>query len=244
MSFLFPTLLTIGLPLIAVPVLIHLINLRRQQKIRWAAMQFLLQSERQNKRWILFKQWLLLATRMAAIGLLVLLLAHVVVRNEWLRLLGSGTTHHVVLVDDSYSTSDRWESTSALGEAKRAVQAIIDQAHQQSDSQLVTLLRFSEAVRLSAGAQPEIFAEAIDDDFRSKLEAIVAGWQPSQTDVGPANALKAIPRLPLVGEDQTVILYVVSDFRTRQFGSATEVRKLLEDMKPDIAQIHLVRSVR
>ncbi|MGD9636283.1 MAG: CARDB domain-containing protein, partial [Pirellulales bacterium] len=42
----------------------------------------------------------------------------------------------------------------------------------------------------------------------------------------------------------TVILYVVSDFRTRQFGSATEVRKLLEDMKPDIAQIHLVRSVR
>ena len=53
--------------------------------------------------------------------LLVLLLAHVVVRNEWLRLLGSGTTHHVVLVDDSYSMSDRWENTSALAEAKRAV---------------------------------------------------------------------------------------------------------------------------
>ena len=60
MSFLFPSLLTIGLPLMAVPVLIHLINLRRQQKIRWAAMQFLLESQRQNKRWILFKQWLLL----------------------------------------------------------------------------------------------------------------------------------------------------------------------------------------
>lgn len=244
MSFLFPTLLTIGLPLIAVPVLIHLINLRRQQKIRWAAMQFLLESERQNKRWILFKQWLLLAARMAAIGLLVLLLAHVIVRNEWLRILGSGTTHHVVLVDDSYSTSDRWESTSALGEAKRAVQAIIEQAQQHSDSQLVTLLRFSEAAKLSAGAQPEIFAQAIDDDFRSKLEAIVTGWQFSQTDVGPADALKAVPRLPLAGDDQTVILYLVSDFRTRQFGSATEVRKLLDDMKPDLAQIHLVRTVR
>jgi len=244
LSFLFPTLLTIGLPLIAVPLLIHLINLRRQNKIRWAAMQFLLQSERQNRRWILFKQWLLLATRMAAIALLVLLLSHVVVRNEWLRLLGSGTTHHVVLVDDSYSTGDRWESTSALAEAKRAVQAIVEQAHQQSSSQLVTLLRFSEAARLSAGAQPEVFAEAIDDDFRSNLEAIVAGWQPSQTDVGPVDALKAIPRLPLAGDDQTVILYVVSDFRTRQFGSASEVRERLEEMKPDIAQIHLVRSVR
>jgi hypothetical protein len=243
-SFLFPALLTIGVPLVAVPVLIHLINLRRQRKIRWAAMQFLLESERQNKRWILFKQWLLLATRMAAIAVLVLLVAHVVVRNEWLRLLGSGTTHHVVLVDDSYSISDRWNNTSALGEAKRAVEAIVDQAHQQSDSQLVTLLRFSEAARLSAGAQPEIFAQPIDDNFRSKLAAVLTGWEPSQTDVGPADALKAIPRLPLAGTDQTIILYLLSDFRTRQFAAATDVRKLLEDMKQDVAQVHLVRCVK
>ncbi len=243
MSFLFPALLTIGLPLIAVPLLIHLINLRRQRKIRWAAMQFLVESERQNKRWILFKQWLLLATRMAAIAVLVLLLAHVVVRNEWLRLLGSGTTHHVLLVDDSYSIGDRWENTSALGEAKRAVEAIVEQAHQQSDSQLITLLRFSEATRLSAGAQPEVFAQPIDDNFRSKLAALLAGWEPSQTDVGPAEALKAIPRLPLAGEDQTVILYLLSDFRSRQFASATDVHKLLEDMQEDVAQTHLVRCV-
>lgn len=243
MSFLFPTLLTIGLPLIAVPVLIHLINLRRQKKIRWAAMQFLIDSEKQNKRWILFKQWLLLATRMAAIGLLVLLLAHVVVRNEWLRLLGSGTTHHVLLVDDSYSVGDRWESTSALGEAKRAVQAIVDQAHQQSNSQLVTLLRFSEAARLSAGAQPEVFAQQIDDNFRSKLESLLTAWTPSQTDVGPAEALKSVPRLGLEGKDQTVILYLLSDFRTRQFASTTDVRKQLDDLQASVAQVHLVRTV-
>jgi hypothetical protein len=242
-SFLFPSLFLIGLPLIAVPLLIHLINLRRQQKIKWAAMQFLVESERQNKRWILFKQWLLLATRMAAIGVLVLLLAHLVVRNEWLRLLGSGTTHHVVLVDDSYSIGDRWENTSALAEAKKAVEAIVSQAHQQSDSQLVTLLRFSEAARLSAGAQPEVFAQSIDDGFRSKLGALLAGWEPSQTDVGPTDALKVVPRLPLAGEDQTVILYLLSDFRTRQFASSTEIRKLLEDMKEEVAQVNLVRCV-
>jgi hypothetical protein len=243
-SFLFPTLLTIGLPLVAVPVLIHLINLRRQRKIRWAAMQFLIVSERQNKRWILFKQWLLLAARMAAILLLVMLLAHVIVRNEWLRLLGSGTTHHVVLVDDSYSVSDRWENTSALNEAKRAVQAIVDQARRQSDAQRITLLRFSEAARLSAGAQPEVFSQPIDDALLSKLETILAGWKPSETDVGPAEALKVVPRLPLAGEDQTVILYLVSDFRSRQFAAATDVRKLLDDLKQDVAQTHLVRTAK
>lgn len=246
MSFLFPTLLTIGLPLIAVPILIHLINLRRQQRIRWAAMQFLIESQKRNRRWILLKQFLLLLTRMAVIGLVVMMLAHLVLRNEWLSLLGRGTTHHLVLLDDSYSMSDRWGDTTALNEGKKAVEAIVDQASQQSDAQLITLLRFSEAVALSAGAQPKIYAERINDTFRSKLESLLAGWEPSQTDVGPADALKAIPRLPLEKNDETLMVYLVSDYRNRQFATATEVRKLLADLKDKehVSQIHLVRCVR
>jgi hypothetical protein len=237
--------LTVGLPLIAVPILIHLINLRRQQRIRWAAMQFLLESQRRNRRWILLKQLLLLATRMGVIAALVLMLAHLIVRNEWLQLLGSGTTHHLVLLDDSYSMSDRWDNTNALTEGSRAVQAIVDQAYRQSDAQLVTLLRFSEAARLSAGAQPKVFAERINNAFRSRLESLLAGWETSQTDVTAAEALKAIPRLPLADEEHTLILYLVSDFRARQFNSATEIRKLLAELgdTENIEQIHLVRCV-
>ena len=159
-SFLFPTLLTIGLPLVAVPMLIHLINLRRQQRIRWAAMQFLLESQRQNKRWILLQA---IAAAGDADGGDRAAGADAGPPGRAQRMApaaGPGTTHHLVLVDDSYSMSDRWENTSALGEAKRAVQAIVDQAHRQSDSQLITLLRFSEAARLSAGAQPEVFCAA------------------------------------------------------------------------------------
>jgi Aerotolerance regulator N-terminal len=243
-SFLFPTLLAIGLPLIGVPILIHLINLRRQQRIRWAAMQFLLESQQRNRRWILLKQLLLLVARMGAIAVLVLMLSHLVLRNEWMRLLGSGTTHHLVLVDDSYSMSDRWDNTSALGEAKRAVQAIVDQAYQQSSTQLVTLLRFSEAAKLSAGGEPKVFAERINDTFRSRLETLLASWDPSETDVGAAEALKAVPRLPLTSDEQTLVVYVLSDFRARQFEAAGEIRKLLSDLGEDAAQVHLVRAVR
>src|SRR3954466_5680009 len=246
MTFLFPTLLSIGLPLIAVPILIHLINLRRQQRIHWAAMQFLQESQKRNRRWVLLKQLLLLATRMAVVAVLVLMLAHLVLRNEWLSLLGRGTTHHLVLLDDSYSMSDHWGDTSALAEGKRAVQAIVEQAAQQSDTQLITLLRFSEAASLSAGAQPKVYPEQINDTFRSKLETLLAGWEPSQTDVGPADALKAIPRLPLDKNEETLIVYLVSDYRNRQFASATDIRKLLADLKEKehVAQIHLVRCVR
>ncbi len=246
MSFLFPTLLTIGLPLIAVPLVIHLINLRRQQRIRWAAMQFLMESQRRNRRWILLKQLLLLATRMAAIAVLVLMLAHLIVRNEWMQLLGRGTTHHLILLDDSYSMSDRWDNTSAFAEGKSAIQAVVDKAYEQADRQLATILRFSEAARLSAGAEPKVFSAPVNDAFRSRLESLLATWDTSQTDVGPADALKAVPRLPLAGEAETLILYIVSDFRARQFSSASEIRKLLSDLKDEneIAQIHLVRCVR
>src|SRR3954467_1431753 len=171
MSFLFPSLLAIGLPLVALPILIHLINLRRQQRIRWAAMQFLLESQRRNRRWILLKQLLLLATRMGVIPVLVMMLAHLVLRNEWLSLLGRGTTHHLVLLDDSYSMSDRWNETNAMAEGKRAVQAIVEQAAQQSDTQLITLLRFSEAAALSAGAQPQVYAEHTNHPSPAKLES-------------------------------------------------------------------------
>lgn len=244
MSFLFPTLLTFGLPLVAVPILIHLINLRRQQHIRWAAMQFLLESQQRNKRWIMLKQLLLLLARMAAVGVLVLMLSHLILRNEWLRILGSGTTHHLVLLDDSYSMSDRWDNTSAMAEAKRAIQSIVDQAYQQSDAQLITLLRFSEAAKLSAGTQPKVFAAPINDTFRSKLEPLLTSWETSESDVGPNDALKAVRRLPLASADQTLILYVISDFRERQFANATEFRKLLSELESDVAQVHLVRCVR
>jgi hypothetical protein len=245
-SFLFPTLLTIGLPLIAVPILIHLINLRRQQRIRWAAMQFLMESQRRNRRWILLKQLLLLAMRMAVIAVLVLMLAHLLLRNEWVQLLGRGTTHHLILLDDSYSMSDRWDNTSAFAEAKRAIQAVVDKAYEQTDRQLATILRFSEAAQLSAGAQPKVFSAPVNDAFRSRLESLLAAWETSQTDVGPADALKAVRRLPLTDDAETLILYMVSDFRARQFAGSSETRKLLSDLKEEneIAQVHLVRTVR
>ena len=241
MSVLFQSLLWIGLPLIAVPVLIHLINLRRQRRIRWAAMQFLLESQRQNRRWIFLKQLLLLLARMGAIALIVFLLAHVSIRNEWLSLLGRGTTHHLILLDDSYSMSDRWEETNALAEGKRAVQAIVEQANQQSDRQLVTLLTFSEAVRLGNNSEPKIHLTRINDNFRSQLETVLAGLEVSERDISPSQALDAAPKLLSDDDDQSLIVYLISDFRSRQFSDAAEVRSRLAELENRADQFHLVR---
>ena len=92
--------------------------------------------------------------------------------------LGRGTTHHLVLLDDSYSMSDRWDDTTALGEgeAGRPGDRRPGRTSNRTRSS-ITLLRFSEAARLSAGAQPKVFAEPINDTFRSQLESLLAGWE-------------------------------------------------------------------
>jgi len=48
-TFDFAPLVWWGLPLAAAPVLIHLINLLRQRRVKWAAMEFLLASQRKYR---------------------------------------------------------------------------------------------------------------------------------------------------------------------------------------------------
>ena len=122
------SLLWLGLPLVALPVLIHLINLLRHRRVQWAAMEFLLVSQRKHRKWIILKQFLLLLLRMAAVAAAVLMVAQPLLRSQWGALFGGSKTHHIVLLDDSFSMSDRWANTSAFEQAKHAVSRIASQA--------------------------------------------------------------------------------------------------------------------
>ena len=53
------------------PLLLHLLFRRRYRRVRWAAMEFLLQSYKKHRKWVWLKQLLLLLSRMAAVSLLV-----------------------------------------------------------------------------------------------------------------------------------------------------------------------------
>ena len=41
-----------GLAAVGIPVIIHLINLMRHRRVRWAAMEFLLAGQRKHSTWI------------------------------------------------------------------------------------------------------------------------------------------------------------------------------------------------
>lgn len=242
MPFLYPALLW-GLGLIALPVLIHLINMMRQRRVRWAAMEFLLISQKRTRTWVLLKQLLLLLMRMGAVAAVVLMLAQPILRDQWSALFGGSKTHHLVLLDDSFSMSDRWGTTSAFERAKQVVERIGQQAAAQSTTQTFELLRFSRIGRGGKTTEWDLAKQPVDSRFSSLLTDTVAGIAPSQLATGPADVLEAVVDLAAPIEGENRVVYLVSDFRAREWNQPATIRKSLEKLEASGAQLQLVQCV-
>lgn len=106
MSFLEPMLLA-ALPIIALPVIIHLINQRRFQTVRWGAMMFLLAANRLSRGYARLRQWLIMLFRMLAIAALIFAIARPLA-SGWLGLAAGGRADTtIVLFDRSPSMQER-----------------------------------------------------------------------------------------------------------------------------------------
>lgn len=106
MSFLQPGLL-IALPVVLLPIIIHLINQRRFQTVNWAAMQFLLAANRISQGYARIRRWLILAARAAAIAALIFAISRPL-SSGWLGLAGGGRIDTaIILIDRSPSMTVR-----------------------------------------------------------------------------------------------------------------------------------------
>src|SRR4051812_32087761 len=110
MSFLQPALLA-ALPLVALPVLIHLINQRRYQTIRWAAMLFLLAANRMSRGDARLRQLLILLFRMMAVAGLIFAVSRPLA-SGWLgRAAGGRPDTTLILLDRSPSMRQQGPGT-------------------------------------------------------------------------------------------------------------------------------------
>lgn len=247
-------ILTWGFLLALVPLLIHLINMMRHRRVKWAAMEFLLASYKKHRKWVWLKQLLLLLARMAVVALIVAMLAQLKTRDQWLAIFGGRVTHHYVVVDDSYSMSDRVAGATAMDAAGQVMKAIVGRATQQDSQQKLTLIRFSQARGAGDGGQgtgdreasqiADFNAEPIDSNFDVTLERKVRTFDATQLALGPLDALTVVKQLLGQTKDETSIVYLLSDFRTKDWGSPTEYREALGQLRRSQAEVHLVNCAR
>ena len=98
MTFLQPWLL-VALPLVALPLVIHLINQRRFQTVRWGGMMFLLAAKALSSGYSRLRHWLIMALRMLAVAAVVLAVARPLSRG-WLALAGGARPDTAIVVLD------------------------------------------------------------------------------------------------------------------------------------------------
>ena len=227
---------------LAAPVLIHLINMLRHQRVEWAAMEFLLLSQKKHRTWVIFKQLLLLLLRMAAIALVVLALAQPLLPDRW-GFLGAQQTHHIVLLDDSYSMSENLGTQTAFDQAKNVIKRLGESVVRPREPQFVTLLRLSRCGRYGR-TQPDFQKEAVDADFARRLGEALDSIEISQTAAEPLPALEFVQQQLLAENDgQRRIVYLISDFRTRQWDKPDDLKKRLTELDENRAEVRLIDAV-
>ncbi len=84
MAFLNPTLLLAGLACVAIPIAIHILMRRRRKPVPWAAMRFLLEAYRQQRKRTRLEQLLLLATRCLLVAVLAVALGRPAIQGTGL----------------------------------------------------------------------------------------------------------------------------------------------------------------
>ncbi len=116
MSFLQPFAL-IALPLMALPILIHLINQQRHRTIPWAAMMFLMSAKRMSRGMARLRHLLILLMRVLAVGTLIFAVSRPL-SGGWLGSVGLSKPDATLILLDR-SASMEMQDLQA-GESKRS----------------------------------------------------------------------------------------------------------------------------
>ncbi|MFM8891061.1 MAG: BatA domain-containing protein [Planctomycetia bacterium] len=128
MTFLEPWLL-VALPLVSLPVVIHLIHQRRFQSVDWAAMMFLRSARLISRGFSRLRQWLIMLLRVAAVAAVILAMSRPLSQG-WLASVGGDTAAAIVLLDRSPSMA---QAAGVAGESK------LDTARRELATALETL---------------------------------------------------------------------------------------------------------
>lgn len=218
--FLHPLML-LGVAAVGVPIVIHLLNNRRFERVKFAAMRFLRASVQKNQRRMKIEDLLLLILRCAMLALLAVALARPALRGGagW---LGQGGVTAVVVLDHSYSMTATDGVASRFDRAKQAAEQVIRSLPGGS----------SAAIWLGdEGVTPLIPEPTFDLNLATRAVREAA---PSDrtSDAPPVlrAALEALARKAVARRE----LYFITDGQRLGWSRLDDVRALLDGAEADV----------
>jgi hypothetical protein len=126
MTFVTTSLAIAGLAAVSIPILIHLLSRQRRRPVQWAAMRFLMEAFRKQRRRLQVQQLLLLAVRCLIVLLLGAALARPLLQQTGLLDPGGGRVVYLVVDNGMISQLEETAGQSALAQHQAAGERIIE----------------------------------------------------------------------------------------------------------------------
>jgi hypothetical protein len=198
MTFLNPFLL-VALAAAAIPLLLHLLNLRKLRVVEFSSLRFLKELQKTRIRKLKLKQLLLLALRICLVIFAVLAFARPALRGS-IGLPGAhAATTAVILLDNSYSMSVKDEKGTRFKQAQQAALDIVDLLEESDEAYLVPMSDVKSAIN----AEPSRNKEAL----KNAINSMELGYRRADLD----DALRMAASLLDRSENLNKELYIITD---------------------------------
>jgi len=199
--------------LFTVPLIIHLLNKRRFRTLPWAAMDFLLNAYKQNRRRMQLESLLLLVLRCLIPILLALAVARPRLTSASDLPLAAQGKHHILLLDRSYSMGYReTNGTRPFDRAKQIAIKVLEHAAKNPNDK-VSLVMFDSHVATLVQAEPTV---------QRALTALEKATDPRDGISNLGDGLREAMRLAN-SEELPDRIYVCSDFQQLSLTSGAGV---------------------
>jgi hypothetical protein len=214
MIFLNPAVL-FGLLAASIPVLIHLLNLRKLKRIEFSTLKFLKELQKNKIRKIKIKQWLLLALRVAIILLIVTAFARPTLEGVSIGgTTSAAKTTALFILDDTFSMSVIDENGSYLNQSKQTLKELLNQL-QEGDE--VGLMLVSN--------QPDNFGLTSNlDNLKDEMDKTEVSYISKELNDAIIKTAEVIGKSQNFNKE----IYLFSDFQKGRLSSEENISDLSE----------------
>ena len=238
-----PFMLGLGALAVASPIVIHLLNRRRFKIVDWAAMDFLFEADKKNRRRVQVENFLLLFLRCLAMFLIGLLLARPFLPTAVVSLIQTNQKFdRIFLLDDSLSTQVVVGNAPSLDAAKDSLKRLATEfAEADATSDWLTVVLTSQP------EQPLLANEPVTKETLPSILEVIDKIESTDSRADYVESLSVMRRY--FGSDknnESKVSYVLSDMRQSdwQVGGLADSElvpnKLLNQLASDSADCYLI----
>ncbi len=238
-----PWMLGVGALAMASPIIIHLLNRRRFKIVDWAAMRFLIDADKKNRKRIRIENFILLMLRCLAMVLLGFMISRPFLPSSIGDLLGNTKQfERIIILDDSLSQQVVGHDNLTLFERSvHQLRDLINQFAIDDNAEFLTLYLTSRPTR------PLVTNEPVTVETVGSLTQTLEELQCSDQRAQYTETLQEIQRYVSSGRsDLNRMILLLSDMREIDWAtpellaSSAAPNQLINQMTEQVAQISIV----